>query len=104
MTDLKPIAKNILTHLGGNRFIAMTGARQFIGGENFLMFSLPSGGGFTKKGINKVKITLMSSDTYSVEFSKMRACEYKIIKTCEDIYCDNLQDCFTRATGLETHL
>jgi len=37
------IAQTIIAQLGGRRFIAMTGARNLIGGENYLMLSLPTG-------------------------------------------------------------
>ena len=62
------IAQTILAQLGGRRFIAMTGARNFICGENYLMFSLPKG--FAKDGINKIRITLDWTDTYIFEALK----------------------------------
>ena len=42
MADLK-VANTILAQLGGLRFIVMTGARDFIGGDYHLIFSLPAG-------------------------------------------------------------
>lgn len=64
MNDIT-VSKTILEQLGGRRFIAMTGARDLIGGTNYLMFRLPRG--LAKNGINKVKITLDWTDTYVVE-------------------------------------
>ncbi|MGI9949502.1 hypothetical protein [Vibrio hyugaensis] len=36
------IANTILAQLGGNRFIVMTGAKQFVAIEQGLMFTLPA--------------------------------------------------------------
>ena len=47
-------AKEILNQLGGNKFIAMTGARNLGATENSLCFKLPRG--FAKDSINFVKV------------------------------------------------
>jgi len=97
------IAKTILEQLGGHQFVVMTGAKNLTSLGNGLSFKLP-GAGFTKNGINYVKIILDPSDTYTVEFGRTRGTEYKIINTLNDIYFDVLQEVFTRETGLNTHL
>jgi hypothetical protein len=61
------IAQTIFAQLGGRRFIAMTGARNLVGGENYLMFSLPTG--FAKNRINNVRITLDWTDTNGASLS-----------------------------------
>ena len=97
------IAKTILQQLGGNKFTMMTGAKDLIAGEDYFAFKLPSR--FAKNGINYVKIILKPSDTYTIEFKK---CIWSRV-TCQDIeistdiYCDALQQEFTRITGLHTH-
>jgi len=99
------IAQTILAQLGGRRFIAMTGARNLIGGENYLMFSLPAG--FAKNGINNVRITLDWTDTYIFEALKItRRPELKFepIEKLERVYAEDLQRIFTEVTGLDTHL
>lgn len=99
------IAKTILAQLGGRRFISMTGARDFIGGGNHLMFSLPAG--LAKDGINRIRITLDWTDTYIFEALKVsRRPELKseTIEKLEGVYADDLQEIFTRVTGLDTHL
>ena len=94
------VAKIILQQLGGNKFIAMTGAKGFVGGKNMLMFALPAR--FAKDGINKVRITLGSRDTYKVEFMKIRGTQpIKVISELNDVYCDSLQRLFTEHTGLD---
>ena len=97
------IAKNILEQLGGNKFVAMTGAKNLSSLGNGLSFRLP-GAGFTKNGINYVKIILDPSDTYTVEFGRIRGNTYTVINTTNDIYHDMLQEIFTKYTGLNTHL
>ena len=104
MIDLG-IAQTILAQLGGRRFIAMTGASNLIGGENYLMFSLPTG--FAKNGIDNVRITLDWTDTYIFEaFKVTRRPELKLetIEKLERVYAEDLQRIFTEVTGLDTHL
>lgn len=97
------IAKTILTQLGGNKFIAMTGAKNFVGGERDLTFKLP-GKNFAKNDINYVKITLTPADTYDVEYFKTRGLTIKTITKTEGIYFDQLCKDFETETGLRTRL
>jgi len=99
MTDMT-VAQTILAQLGGNKFIAMTGAKGFVGGADYLMFTIPK----AKNGINKVRIKLNANDLYDVEYGRIRKLEYKVIEADAGIYDDMLQVCFTKATGLDTHL
>jgi len=104
MADLQ-VANTILAQLGGRRFIAMTGARDFIGGDNFITFGLPAG--FAKDGINKIRITLDWTDTYIFEALKVsRGPEPKsdTIEKLNYVYAEDLREIFTRITGLDTHL
>jgi len=96
------IAKTILEQLGGNKFVVMTGAKNFLNIGNGLSFKLP-GAGFTKNGINYIKIILEPNDTYTMEFGRIRGTNYKIISQHSDIYFDQLQEIFTQETGLDTH-
>jgi hypothetical protein len=98
------IAKEILRQLGGNKFIAMTGARNFIAINNGLSFRLPGGGGFCKDGINIVQIVLDPSDTYTVTFKRVRGNTLREIARVEDVYNDNLRCVFETHTGLRTSL
>lgn len=98
------VAQTILQQLGGRRFITMTGARDFVAGEFFLLFRLPTR--FARDGINKVKVILDPSDTYTLEFLKcnFNNHEYKIVAKRENVYDDLLQSIFTEVTGLDTSL
>lgn len=98
------VAKTILEQLGGRRFISMTGARDFIGSGNGLTFKIPGGGGFTKNSVNAVRITLDPSDTYHIEFLRIRKFEVKTIADHSNIYAEQLQEIFKEETGLNTSL
>jgi hypothetical protein len=104
MTTNLEIANTILEQLGGGRFAAMTGAKNFAAVESGVRFKLPAKPGWIKNGINMVTIRLTPSDTYTVEYGKLRGTKYTVIATSEDVYCDTLQADFLDATGLFTSL
>lgn len=97
------IAQTILAQLGGNKFIAMTGAKNLVHGNRYLSFQLPRGA--TNKA-KYVKIALEINDTYTVTFSKITRGTYAvvIISTHEMIYAEKLREVFTSQTGLECTL
>lgn len=96
------IATTILQQLGGNRFVAMTGARQIVAGPEFLQFAIGRG---AVNHANKVRVTLEPTDTYCVEFFYCRGVD---CRQCGDslrgIYADQLREVFTSQTGMDTHL
>lgn len=102
------VANTILRQLGGNKFLAMTGAKNLIGtdeGMGGLVFSLP--GRMAKNGINVVRIILNAMDTYDVKFEKLgRAPKFErtTVSEIEGVYEDMLRDVFTKETGLQTSL
>jgi len=93
-----------LKQLGGNRFIAMTGARDFYFNKkaNCIGFKIPR----AAQNINFVKITLNAMDLYDIEFSHInkKTFGYKVIKTVTGVYFDQLQSIFTQETKLYTSL
>jgi hypothetical protein len=98
------VANEILRQLGGNRFIAMTGAKNLIGDKNSLAFSI---GGGAKSKINFVKVTLNYKDYYDVEFgkkSKNPEIGYKKVAEVSDVDFENLRRVFTEHTGFNTSL
>ena len=115
MTYNDHIANTILHQLGGRRFIAFTGAKEFFTIDCGLRFKI---GRNTSKA-NRVEITLNGNDLYDVKFIKFTPYSLKIdhkaltvretqekavtVKEFSDIYCDCLQDIFTSVTGLVTH-
>lgn len=101
MTDMT-VAKTILEQLGGRRFIAMTGAKNFLGDTNSLSFQLPAR--FAKNGINAIKIVLNGSDTYDVTFSKFRAMKVTLVASSEGVYAEDLRSLISEETGLALSL
>ena len=95
-------AAQILQQLGGNRFIAMTGARNFVGLERGLMFSLPHRLCMNKS--NKARVTLDESDTYTLEFFAIRGTNVKPISQHSMIYADRLAEIVSEQTGLAIRL
>jgi hypothetical protein len=104
MSHGSEVAKTILSQLGGNRFVTMTGAKNFAshGDECALSFRIAST--MTENKCNHVKITLNSSDLYDVTFSKIFKLTVKEISKHNDLYAEDLVNLFESETGLYTHL
>lgn len=94
-------ANTTIQQLGGRRFIAMTGAKNFYHYKNSLSFRIGSG---ATRGVNLVKITLNGLDLYDLEFYRSRGTKLKIVSSVENVYFDQLQTVFTENTGFYTHL
>ena len=94
------VAKTILQQLGGNKFIAMTGAKNFGSSRNSLQFKI----GRNSKSISHVIITLKSSDLYEMEFIRIRGVKRTVVKKVKGVYADQLQTMFTKYTGMNTKL
>ena len=100
MSDMK-VAKTILEQLGGNKFVAMTGARNFGGTEDSLSMRI----GRNSSNSNYLKITLNMMDLYDMEFCKLtRMGEKKSVKEYNNVYNDMMTDIFTKHTGMYTSL
>lgn len=92
------VADEILAQMGGMRTLSvMVGAKNFVALENGVQFSIGSG---AKDGINKVRIVLRPSDTYDVEFWKVRGTSMKKVSEWGDVYNDQLMDLFEKETGM----
>jgi hypothetical protein len=101
-TEAKQIADTFLAQLGGNRFIAMTGAKMLTFGEKGeLTFRIGSG---ATQGINCVKITLDADDTYTMTFYKIRGLKVTVVKEIDMVYAEDLRRVFTVTTGFRTSL
>jgi hypothetical protein len=78
------IAQTILRQLGGNKLAAMTGAKNFLDLGNGLSFRVPN----NRSGApNYVKITLDPSDTYRVEFARVRGMKVTTTATHDGGLC-----------------
>ncbi|KKL63739.1 hypothetical protein LCGC14_2172130 [marine sediment metagenome] len=94
----KTVAIEILRQLGGNRFIAMTGAKNFVCDNSSMSFQIPQT--MTRDRISHIKITLNSMDTYDIKYFNIRGVNIKIIDTFEGVYNDMLQEVISNRTGL----
>jgi len=96
------VGRTILEQLGGNRFLAMTGAKP-IGIKNGLKLQLKM---TTVKIGKNLEITLNGNDLYDLAFYNIDKKTYdKVVKKeIKDLYCDQLVEIFERETGLFTSL
>lgn len=94
------VAETILAQLGGVRFIAMTGAKNLVGGERYLSLKL----GRNASSITHMTITLRGDDTYDVLFQRVRGVKVTEVSKHEGVYVDMLADVIYNATGLLTSL
>jgi hypothetical protein len=90
------VARTILDQLGGARFVAMTGAREFVGSGDSLTFKV----GVNPKRVSQVRVTLTPADLYSVTFFRIG----KAPQIESDVYCTMLEAVFSERTGLYTQL
>ena len=92
--------ETILKQLGGNKFIAMTGAKNLGTNGKDLSFSI----GRNAKKVTHVHIKLTSMDLYDVEFINMRGAKRKVIKKVKGVYGDMLPKIFKKYTGMNVRL
>ena len=92
--------KEVLRQLGGGRFIAMTGAKNFGTDGKSLTFKI----GRNSKGVNFVRIKLTSMDLYDIEFLQVRAGKIKIKSKAKRVYADQLGKMFKKNTGMNVRL
>ena len=106
------VPNEILRQLGGNHFVAMTGAKNFVGDKNTLRMTLPKNG----SKANRLWITLGGDDLYTMRFFRYRApklntktFEFESEKITDEkiyqgIFFDQLQEIFTNHTKMYTYL
>ena len=84
---------------------AVAGSKNLAGDEASLYFSI-DGRSPEGKRINRFKITREPSDTYKLEgfYCHVSRIDIAPVVAAEDIYCDMLEEVFTRLTGLYTSL
>lgn len=98
------IAQTILAQLGGGKFRAMTGAKQFLCGPSMLQFDLPAR--FAKNRATKVRIDLDANDEYTVTFFRWVKAKLECVQLSkhDGVQVSNLREIFTRETGLDCTL
>ena len=95
------VARTILSQLGGNKFCAMTGAKNFIDTGDGLSMKI----GRNKTSSNYLKITLNMLDLYDVRFSRVSPMGgERSVTEYNNVYNDSLVDVFEKHTGMYTSL
>ena len=101
----------ILQQLGGQKFIVMTGCKNFVGDKNKLRMTIPK----NMSKANRLDITLRN-DLYDMRFYKYSAprmdkktfqyIDEKVVEVAsfEGVYADMLCNLFTEVTGMYTRL
>ena len=109
---MNTVANNILNQLGGNKFMAMTGAKNLTYDANSLNINLPK----NISKANNLKIVLNGNDLYNVSFTKfsggkmnLKTFEFtelkvKKIQEFDNVHAEDLQELFTSVTGFDTKL
>lgn len=93
-TDTR-VAEIILSQIGGmGRVKMMTGGYNFVALKNGVSFRIKN------RGANFIKITLNSRDLYDVEIGRIFNYKYKIVKTFDDVYFDQLYEVLYEGTGM----
>lgn len=103
----KQVAGVILKQLGGNKFLAMTGATHLVCGKDEKgQYMMGCKLRRNKAGAQYMRISLTVMDTYEMQFVKFnsKTGEKKIVQDLSGIYNDTLQETYTRITGQNTHL
>ena len=93
-------AQELLNQLGGNRFKAMVGAKDFGIGSTGLHFKI----GRNSKSISHIAIRLTSMDVYEMKFLRVRAGNVKVVKKVNNVYADQLGVIFKKYTGMNVRL
>ena len=102
MSQDLPVARTILSQLGGRMFVALTGSTHFVGDATSLSFRV----GENPKAITHAKVNLQPDDTYTLVFQAYHPKTHDIIheETLPNVYCDQLKDIFEDRTGLYVSL
>jgi hypothetical protein len=89
--ESKIIAQTIQRQIG-LQYIPMIGAyNQLHHPEGALSFRFKAQAAQVNgKRPNWIKVTLDPNDTYKVEFGRIRGLDFNILKTMENVYCDQL--------------
>lgn len=97
---MTPVAATIVAQMGGPKIFAMAFKRA-VCDENSITFEVAPG---LKRGAKctHVRVTLMPSDTYRVEFLKVGKFDVTPVKfgVYDDVYCDTLKSLVEEKTGL----
>jgi hypothetical protein len=97
-------AGTLLAQLGGNKFLAMTGAKNLLKGYDFLQMDLPAS--LVKDRANRLTVRLNGLDLYDLELTRVtkRGMEIRTVAEVCNVPAEAIRRVFTGLTGLDTHL
>lgn len=90
------VATTIIQQIGGNKAIAMMGAKNLGYTEKSLQFQIGKNSG----GITHIIIELNGLDLYNVEFVKMRNLNRNTVKLSENVFASDLKKLIETTTGM----
>lgn len=101
LTRMTQVAETILAQFGGNRALAMIGGKVMYTDTSIVVdFKAHA-----KNRSTHVEIEyLYGRDLYTVTFWRVQGLDCTRISCYADMYADQLQEIFTRETGLALHL
>ena len=97
------VANEILRQLGGRKFLVMTGAKKLVG-DAYNGESLSFRVGKNPKGVSAILIKLNGLDLYDIQAYQIRNNQFTEKGRENNVYVEDLQQAFTRLTGINTHL
>ena len=97
---MKTTAQEILNTLGGNKFIAMTGATVYSDNNGQTLIAKFKG----SRIANIMYVTLNSLDLFDVKICKFKGLDIITVKELNNCYVDMLKPLFESTTGLRTSL
>lgn len=109
---VKEIMLTLYQHLGGHKFVVMTGSK-FVGYSEDIHGNLQQLIKLSRNATsaNRLYITYNEGlDLYSMRFTNLSvdrkdfSCKEKEIYSNDEVYFEDLQSVFTKVTGLYTHL
>ena len=95
------VAETIMSQLkqskvNGFPFFNYSGAKDFVGAENFLQFSIPN-----KKRIAKIRIVIdEAQDLYNLEFYKKKGFEMILSNNIKGIFADQMVELVVKELGI----
>ena len=101
-TMVNEVAQTILAQLGGNKFLAMTGAKGLTHSANSLTMTIPARA--AKNKATHCVVTLNGMDTYDVRFLKIRGFNVSDLPGATGVYAADLARVWTAHTGMHTSL
>jgi hypothetical protein len=93
--------KEIIAQMGGNRIFSMAfKSCAYATSPNISVTFVIAAALKRAAKMSHVRVTLMPSDTYKVEFINVRGTNVKTVAEADDIYCDQLKELVEQKTGL----